>query len=311
MIRAPHHCVVRDGAVLAGHRYEPATRPRGTVLMRTPYDAGAHGTAAAWWVRLGFRVVVQDVRGRYRSDGRWLPYRSEADDGADTATRLDPPVVAVGTSYGAHCAVELARAAPVAAVVAMVPALGLHETATRNGTRCVRDRLGWWHEHGFGRFSAPPAAPERLDHATETARRRGIDRAPAALGWPENRAAAWRRLWDAPPLDFTDRYADARAPLLVLGGDHDFFAADAVRLAQSWPVDALHVSGPWGHRLLAGVPEPMREALRAHGGPGTVVAAWLGGVLGDRPGPHPRTGSRVLDPDAGWRHHPTRPKERS
>jgi putative CocE/NonD family hydrolase len=36
-------------------------------------------------VERGYVVVIQDVRGRFRSEGEWLPFAHEIDDGFDSA----------------------------------------------------------------------------------------------------------------------------------------------------------------------------------------------------------------------------------
>src|SRR5271156_5061705 len=56
------------------------------ILMRTPYDKSVSWTAApAYQIAThGYVVIVQDVRGRYTSEGEWYPFRHEGEDGADT-----------------------------------------------------------------------------------------------------------------------------------------------------------------------------------------------------------------------------------
>src|SRR5581483_10203938 len=58
-----------------------------TVLARTPYgkDFGTATLLAPQFVPYGYVFVIQDVRGRYGSEGRWRPL---ADDGADGAALL-------------------------------------------------------------------------------------------------------------------------------------------------------------------------------------------------------------------------------
>ena len=62
--------------------------PVPALLMRTPY--GAHDAQRAlyahpsWYARHGFAVVVQDVRGRWNSEGEFEPFRHEAADGEAT-----------------------------------------------------------------------------------------------------------------------------------------------------------------------------------------------------------------------------------
>ena len=79
---------MRDGVVLRADVWRPATPGRyPTLVYRTPY--GKHQATAAFAtatkaVNRGYAVVMQDVRGRYASDGEFLPYQQEGKDGFDT-----------------------------------------------------------------------------------------------------------------------------------------------------------------------------------------------------------------------------------
>jgi putative CocE/NonD family hydrolase len=79
---------MRDGVVLRADVYRPAREGRFPVLvLRTPY--GKHHATRSDGVHLkgverGYAVVMQDVRGRYASDGIFDPYRQEGTDGYDT-----------------------------------------------------------------------------------------------------------------------------------------------------------------------------------------------------------------------------------
>jgi uncharacterized protein len=99
---------MRDGVILYADIFRPAKPGRYPVLLeRTPYDKGndkeidldASGPSH------GFVVIIQDVRGRYTSEGEWYPFRHESEDGADTvewAAQLpysDGRVGMFGSSY--------------------------------------------------------------------------------------------------------------------------------------------------------------------------------------------------------------------
>jgi len=79
---------MRDGVVLRADVWRPAPAGRFPVLVyRTPYDrrqAQREGSLVAHAAERGYAVVVQDVRGRYGSDGEFEPYRHEGRDGYDT-----------------------------------------------------------------------------------------------------------------------------------------------------------------------------------------------------------------------------------
>src|ERR1700733_7528702 len=80
---------MRDGVTLRANVYRPSgDGPWPTLLVRTPYDKNA--ALNTWWLdsvqaaAQGFMVVIQDVRGRFASDGDWIPLHFERQDGYDT-----------------------------------------------------------------------------------------------------------------------------------------------------------------------------------------------------------------------------------
>src|SRR5947209_4366053 len=118
---------MRDGVKLGTDIYRPAADKRYPVILeRTPYNKDAAAEAAAFLVEHGYAVVAQDVRGRYQSEGRWVPIRDDPNDGFDTAKWIgeqpwcDGNIGTIGTSYGGATQHALAIAnAPY--VKAMVP----------------------------------------------------------------------------------------------------------------------------------------------------------------------------------------------
>ena len=81
-----------DGVKLAADVYLPGhsgTLASGrfpAVVERTPYNKDDVAPALInYYVSRGYAVVIQDVRGRYGSEGHWRPIR---DDGADGAALL-------------------------------------------------------------------------------------------------------------------------------------------------------------------------------------------------------------------------------
>ena len=273
---------LEDGTVLAGDHYRSGQAAvKGTVLIRTPYDRRQYRTQAGSWQAQGHNVLVQDVRGRYGSTGTWLPYATEGQDGADTAGFLEREgllngrLILAGASYDAHCALEAARHLETAghrlraaAVVAMVPALGLHETARNpDGTARLRERIGWWHLHGFTAESRAPLAPADLERRCREAREHGVAHAMPASIYGADAPGQWERLWSAPKLDLATRYGGCRTPLLVVSGHRDHFAHEAIELAGAWSAgNTGFLTGPWGHRLTADLEPGEASLLRRHGG---------------------------------------------
>ncbi|MEU8243021.1 CocE/NonD family hydrolase [Actinoplanes missouriensis] len=87
---ATQHMVrMRDGVRLATDVYQPSSaRPGPAILTRLPYDKSGEYTfmprIAAYFTARGYRFVVQDVRGKFRSEGETLLFVNEAYDGYDT-----------------------------------------------------------------------------------------------------------------------------------------------------------------------------------------------------------------------------------
>jgi uncharacterized protein len=81
---------MRDGVGLRADVYRPDAPGRyPTLVLRTPYgkdgllESGDEPTLSRA-PRAGYALVVQDVRGRYNSDGEFRPYQQEGKDGYDT-----------------------------------------------------------------------------------------------------------------------------------------------------------------------------------------------------------------------------------
>ena len=104
---------MRDGVRLATDIYFPALNGQlasgkfPVILERTPYDKAGAGnvTNGNYYARRGYVCAIQDVRGRFVSEGEWYPFAKEAPDGYDTVEWLaaqewsDGQVGTMGASY--------------------------------------------------------------------------------------------------------------------------------------------------------------------------------------------------------------------
>jgi predicted acyl esterase len=81
---------MRDGVRLAADVYLPGgdSTPGDTILIRLPYDKCGTYTyiplIAEYFMGHGYRVVAQDVRGKFRSEGATVLWVHEIEDGYDT-----------------------------------------------------------------------------------------------------------------------------------------------------------------------------------------------------------------------------------
>jgi putative CocE/NonD family hydrolase len=81
---------MRDGTTLRADVFRPEPEGRYPVLLsRTPYNKSMGGLAYNWFAPIrpaseGYVVVIQDVRGRFESEGQFKPFHQELEDGFDT-----------------------------------------------------------------------------------------------------------------------------------------------------------------------------------------------------------------------------------
>lgn len=132
----------RDGVTLRADIYSPAAEGKYPVLLqRTPYNKDGASDFAMQAVARGYIVVVQDVRGRYASDGEWYPFKYEMNDGYDTiewAASLHDSNGKVGMFGGSYVGATQMLAAVthpphLAAICPVVTASNYHENWAYQG----------------------------------------------------------------------------------------------------------------------------------------------------------------------------------
>ena len=166
---------MRDGTLLRATVFRPdADGAFPGLLLRTPYRKPESGYER--YVRAGYAVVTQDSRGRYASDGDWVPFTAEntgdAEDGYDSVEWLaaqewcNGRVGTLGASYNAWMQWQLAKLRPPHLVAMCAYTIPLELTAVdwQGGFRPGR-RIKWWltsmapdlrRRHGL----PPPHTPE-------------------------------------------------------------------------------------------------------------------------------------------------------
>ncbi len=103
---------MRDGTRLAADLYLPARGGKvaqgrfPAVMERTPYDKEGKVNEGRYFARRGYVAVMQDVRGRFQSEGEWYPFAKEAPDGYDSVEWAAAQPWSdgnVGTMGGSYC----------------------------------------------------------------------------------------------------------------------------------------------------------------------------------------------------------------
>lgn len=154
---------MRDGVTLYADIYRPVGDGRYPVIVgRTPYDVERLSTpmyeypdayvVPLLFARRGFVFVLQDVRGRYESEGQWQPFRNDIRGGYDTiewAARQswsNGKVGMHGMSYEGTVQWRAAMSAPPH-LVTIVPSVAstspYHDWVTSNGAWRLTFNLNW------------------------------------------------------------------------------------------------------------------------------------------------------------------------
>lgn len=109
--------VMKDGVRLSATVHRPSVKQTfPTILIRTPYGKHQHQYEAKYWTQHGYAVVVQDTRGKFDSEGDYLPFIHELEDGWATLDWIlaqdwsNQQVGMWGSSYLAFCQLVLASA---------------------------------------------------------------------------------------------------------------------------------------------------------------------------------------------------------
>jgi putative CocE/NonD family hydrolase len=258
-----------DGVRLSTDLFLPAgDGPFPTILHRTPYDNAlgdlvVHARALA---DSGYAVALQDLRGRFDSEGVYDPFRHDADDGFATQEWIGAQpwsngrIGMFGSSYGGWVQWSSATRGSryLTAIAPRVMATNLHRGLVYRGGALNLGVLLTW---GLRTSARSRQYLDDLDWV-EAFRTLPISRTAAAAAqdiphwrdWIEHEAEDdW---WE--PFDLDRRFRDAIAPALVMGGWYDLYASDTF---VSWhryrtegsaaATQSRVVVGPWPHALSA------------------------------------------------------------
>ncbi len=202
---------MRDGTILRADVYRPEAPGAYPVLLcRTPYDKSEQSFGAGHAAR-GYIVAVQDVRGRYASDGEFRPgfYRADvfdAEDGYDTvewAARLPGSTGRVGTygnSYNGWTQWALAPTRPPSLKTMYASGIAANLLDRELSGVLRLGRVLWW--------SVNTLAPDQRRRAGVTTGT--TTKEEAEYIWHERDRAKW--LWYLPLLDVPDHVLSDVAP---------------------------------------------------------------------------------------------------
>lgn len=283
---------MRDGTVLRANVYRPGGEgPWPTLLTRTPYgkerweDMSILEPIQA--TRRGFMVVIQDTRGRFASDGEFVPLRFERQDGFDSvewAARLPGSNGQVGMYGESYCGNTqwMAASQSPPSLRAISPALTWAEPMdglfARGGAVELGLSLAWTMQVGFDRLGRLGMSGSELEERIEAMIADYDDLAHSGYWELPVTESFVRRRHELPELGalhvlddesvaaacrVVGDYERVGVPSLHTGGWHDIFAQgtlDNFAAMAALGGDARLVMGPWAHSL-NGFSDPVGEQL--------------------------------------------------
>jgi putative CocE/NonD family hydrolase len=272
---------MRDGVRLATDIFRPATagepvaEPLPLVLTRSPYnkERARDVETAENFARHGYVAVIQDMRGRWASEGEFTKYAvTEPADGYDTVEWLakqpysNGRIGMWGTSYSAHTASDTAKLRPPALKAILLNEGGMANAwdhAVRHGGAFELGReLTWvWRQVALeydDEVVRELFTTERVeDWYRAMPLREGLSPLTHAPKYEryfldEYTKADYSDYWRTMPLNWSEHYADtADIAMLHVGGWYDIFLRGTIqnftelhRLKDS----AIElIVGPWTH----------------------------------------------------------------
>jgi uncharacterized protein len=243
--------VMRDGIKLYADVFRPDAAGKFPVLLqRTPYDKN-HGTefglkAAAQ----GYVVIIEDVRGRFASEGEWYPFKNEMNDGYDTvewAAALPYSSGQVGMFSGSYDGATQMLAAighppHLAGLFPFVTASNYHENWTYQGgafeqwfgeswsSKLARDTFNRANQKRVDPLNGAPTLPlaefpifglqQLPSQSTAT-----TAFAPYFLDWLDH--PSYDDYWKA--ISIEDHFSDITVPALHVAAWYDIFLGGSLR----------------------------------------------------------------------------------
>jgi hypothetical protein len=292
---------MRDGVELAADFYYPdEPPPYPTLVERTPYnreESVLHRTKSPeYFASRGYLLVIQDVRGRYGSDGVWYPFVADGwgqlRDGYDTIEWLakhplsNGRIATLGGSFAGMTQMLLAPTRPPHLVTAYARESASHlanQWVYRGGAFELGFNLEWNLRHAL-----PTLTKQSGVIRSALDRKRDLYKEDPLLGHCAMADPhAWLRdcLWHPDkdefyePFDIESKYGEVDVPMLHMGGWFDIFLGGTLanfaglrkraRTAKVRRAQRLLI-GPWMHGPPMGDPSFDRHVGDIDFGPNAI-----------------------------------------
>jgi putative CocE/NonD family hydrolase len=265
---------LRDGVKLATDLYFPEG-PDGKlpcILIRTPYKKESSELDGKFYASRGYVVAIQDVRGRYASEGEWEPFVNEGQDGYDAIEWLakqswsNGKVGMVGGSYLGWVQFLAAAQKPphlVTIIPNVVPPDPFYNIPYEYGSFFILASL-WWAEM-VEKEAASDITMKKFFEVSDRDYAKDLDHLPVIdldLRIFGKKNSYWRKwvehnrndsYWER--ANYLDKLKDLDIPVFLQSGwlDGDTIGSKLayLRLKESKNKHIKLILGPWGHSDLA------------------------------------------------------------
>ncbi|WP_412517427.1 CocE/NonD family hydrolase [Actinomadura madurae] len=266
---------MRDGTRLYADVYRPnGTGTHPAILVRTPYPRNISGLLGVWPLNVaaaGFALVVQNVRGRFGSEGEFVPFVNEEADGFDSIAWCaeqpwsDGRVFTLGNSYLGLTQSFAAASSPPALsgmAVGATPWDGHADLMYCGGAFQLGYAMFWAHIQAgmemFGSGKVDPALLEQWgpigDEMDSFYRHTPLNDVPVF----DRLIPAWRTWLEHPARDeywralsLSERESPIRVPAIITDGWFDLFLKGtldtfkALRADEATRDNTRLIIGPW------------------------------------------------------------------
>lgn len=255
---------VRDGVQLATDIYFPLPLEKSPViLIRTVYGKSGNSSTARLFSRNGYIVVVQDVRGRGKSEGDFYPFVRDGADGMDTIAWIGQRKWfngRMGTLGESFLGIAQWLEAPGQDIGAMCVTFATPDIAKvmyRGGQLNLLTTFNWAMLLGDGskmNFRALFNLSEFSSYLTTLPLDEADDRAWRNVTYFDDGLNAPKIFETIASVDITENFGSITAPVLSIAGWYDMFLGPQLldfqrMLAQGGgnAKSSLLIVGPWGH----------------------------------------------------------------
>lgn len=255
---------MRDGILLSTDIYrDPQVEKSPVIITRTPYNKQGMKSAAERFVAAGYTFVAQDCRGRFESEGVFIPYNNEGQDGYDAIEWLvrqpwcNGRVGMWGSSYVGATQWQAAVEQPPG-LVSILPVAtwsSFYRNLYLGGAVRLSLIAGWARNHSVRPAGITPPADwdATLMHLP-------LSEVDSKMGW----STPWLKGMLTHPrpdgfwkrLELSDQVIQLQLPMQHVVGYYDFFSRETVGSFERMRKQARHpgtrnqqqlILGPWDH----------------------------------------------------------------